>query len=326
MDILTDVLLGKPLWVWGVFIVLILGLMTFDLGILHRKYHAVKISESLWLSLFYILMGVSYGAWIWFYMGGTSASEYMTGYLVEKTLSLDNIFVMSLIFNYLEIPDKYQHRVLLLGILGVIVLRGLMIFLGASLISRFEWVSFLFAGFLIITGAKMLIVKDREIDLASNPLLLFLRRIFRITPNLHGHKFFVLLESKGKSGRQLWATPLFLALVLIELGDLIFAVDSIPAIFTITHDPYIAYTSNIFAVLGLRALYFALAAVVGRFHYLKYSLAIVLIFIGSKPFLAWGMNEDKFPAPISLVITLGLILSGILFSIYKTKSAKNLQR
>lgn len=321
MDLIFDVWMGKPLWIWAAFIILILGLMTFDLGILHRKQKEIKISESLWLSLFYITMGLTYGAWIWFYMGETSASEYLTGYLVEKTLSLDNIFIMSLIFNYFGIPQRYQHRVLFWGILGVVILRGMMIALGASLIERFEWITFVFAAFLIFTGIKMLIAHDSEPDLEKNPILVWMRGHLRITQQLQGQKFFVRQPAEATTTKKkTWVTPLFLALVLIELADVVFAVDSIPAIFTITHDPYIVYTSNIFAVLGLRALYFALAAIIHRFNYLKYSLAIVLIFIGSKPFLAWWLNGDKFPAELSLIITLALILSGILVSLFKTKS------
>jgi len=321
MEVLLFIWMGKPLWIWAVFVILILGLMAFDLGILHRKQKEIKIIESLWLSLFYITMGLTYGAWIWFYMGETSASEYLTGYLVEKTLSLDNIFVMSLIFNYFGIAQKYQHRVLFWGILGVVLLRGLMIALGATLIERFEWITFIFAGFLIITGIKMLLVQNSEPDLASNPILKWMKRHLRITPKLYGENFFIRLETPSLSKRQLWVTPLFLALILIELADIVFAVDSIPAIFTITQDPYIVYTSNIFAVLGLRALYFALAAIIHRFHYLKYSLAIVLIFIGSKPFLTWWLEVEKFPASLSLIITIALILAGILVSLLKTHSS-----
>ncbi len=321
MEVLLFIWMGKPLWIWAVFVILILGLMAFDLGILHRKQKEIKIIESLWLSLFYITMGLTYGAWILFYMGETSASEYLTGYLVEKTLSLDNIFVMSLIFNYFGIAQKYQHRVLFWGILGVVLLRGLMIALGATLIERFEWITFIFAGFLIITGIKMLLVQNSEPDLASNPILKWMKRHLRITPKLYGENFFIRLETPSLSKRQLWVTPLFLALILIELADIVFAVDSIPAIFTITQDPYIVYTSNIFAVLGLRALYFALAAIIHRFHYLKYSLAIVLIFIGSKPFLTWWLEVEKFPASLSLIITIALILAGILVSLLKTHSS-----
>ncbi|MBX3486301.1 MAG: TerC family protein [Candidatus Paracaedibacteraceae bacterium] len=315
MEILFEIWMGKPLWVWGTFIALILALMSFDLGILHKKQKEIKISESLWLSLFYITFGVSYSLWIWFYMGPQATNEYLTGYLVEKTLSLDNIFVMSLIFNYFGIPYKYQHRVLFWGILGVIFLRGMMIALGSALITRFDWIAFVFAAFLILTGIKMLFMQDKEMDFESNPIIGWLRSHLRVIPQLEGHHFFV------KKQGILYATPLLLALILIELADLVFAVDSIPAIFTITRDPFIIYTSNIFAILGLRALYFAMAAIIHRFYYLKYSLALVLIFIGSKPFVAWWMGEEKIAPALSLGVTFVLVLGGILFSLLKTQES-----
>lgn len=320
MDMFFDIWMGKPVWVWIAFIIIILSLMSFDLGVLHKKQQEIKIKESLWLSLFYIVFGVSYSLWIWFYMGPQATNEYLTGYLVEKTLSLDNIFIMSLIFNYFGIPHKYQHRVLFWGILGVILLRGIMIALGAALIERFEWVSFVFAGFLIVTGIKMLVMQDKEIDLENNPVIGWLKSHLKVTPKLEGHHFFV----KKEGG--LYATPLFLALILIELADLVFAVDSIPAIFTITRDPFIVYTSNIFAILGLRALYFAMAAIIHRFYYLKYSLALVLIFIGAKPFVAWCMGEEKIAPALSLSVTFILICSGVLVSLLKTHETSKNQR
>jgi tellurite resistance protein TerC len=313
MDIIFDVWMGKPVWVWATFILVILSLMSFDLGVLHKKQREIKVSESLWLSLFYIVFGLSYSLWIWFYLGPQATNEYLTGYLIEKTLSLDNIFVMSLIFNYFGIPLKYQHRVLFWGILGVIFLRGIMIILGAALIEKFEWVSFIFAGFLIVTGIKMLLMKDQAVDLESNPVLNWLRNHLRVIPKLDHHHFFV--KKDGYS----YATPLFLALIMIELTDLVFAVDSIPAIFTITRDPFIIYTSNIFAILGLRALYFAMAAIIHRFYYLKYSLALILIFIGTKPFIAWWLNEEKISSALSLGITFVLVCSGVLVSLLKTR-------
>jgi tellurite resistance protein TerC len=211
--------------------------------------------------------------------------QYFTGFFVEKSLAMDNVFVISLIFTYFAIPRIYQHRVLVWGILGVIVLRGIMIGLGAALINQFDWILFIFGAFLLITGIKMLVIADKEPDIAGNPILKFLRKHLNVTDELHGEKFFVKgPDPKGCGKLVRFATPLFLALVLIEFADLIFAVDSVPAIFAITTDPYIVYTSNIFAILGLRALYFALAAMVHRFHYLKYALSLVLIFIGAKIF------------------------------------------
>lgn len=312
MDIVFDIWMGKPVWVWVAFITIIVSLMSFDLGVLHKKQKEIKVSESLWLSLFYIVFGLSYSLWIWFYLGPQATNEYLTGYLVEKTLSLDNIFIMSLIFNYFGIPLKYQHRVLFWGILGVIVLRGIMIALGAALLARFDWIAFVFAAFLIVTGIKMLVMKDQEMDLEANPVLNWFKRNLRVTSKLEKHHFFVKKEGL------LYATPLLLALILIELADLVFAVDSIPAIFTITRDPFIVYTSNIFAILGLRALYFAMAAIIHRFHYLKYSLALILVFIGSKPFIAWWLNEEKISPALSLGVTFVLVCCGILVSLLKT--------
>jgi len=221
--------------------------------------------------------------------------------MIEKSLSMDNVFVIALIFSFFAIPRQYQHRVLFWGILGVIVLRAIMIGLGATLVSQFSWVLYVFGAFLIFTGIKMWIIADHMPDIANNPLLKFLKRHMRVT--------------EGKLER--FATPLFLALVLVEFVDLIFAVDSVPAIFAITTDPFIVYTSNIFAILGLRALYFALAAMIHRFKYLKYALALVLVFIGSKIFLVGFIG--KLPAVVSLSVTFGLIAGGVLVSLWKTR-------
>lgn len=243
----------------------------------------------------------------------------MTAFVVEKTLALDNVFVIALIFSYFAIPRQYQHRVLFWGILGVIVLRGLMIGLGATLVAEYSWVLFIFAAVLIFTGIKMLVTDDKEMDLNANPVLKFMRKRFRVTETLHGNNFFVN-QAEAKTGTiQRYMTPLFLALILIEIADLVFAVDSVPAVFAITSDPNIVYTSNIFAILGLRALYFALAAVLHRFHYLKYALAILLVFIGSKVFVAEAMGWEKFPASWSLGITFATLTMGVVYSLWKSK-------
>jgi tellurite resistance protein TerC len=237
--------------------------------------------------------------------------------MIEKSLSMDNVFVIALIFSFFAIPRQYQHRVLFWGILGVILLRALMIGLGATLVSQFSWVLYLFGAFLIFTGIKMWIIADHMPDIAKNPLLKFLKRHVRVTEGLRGNAFWVR-ETDTKTGKlERFATPLFLALVLVEFVDLIFAVDSVPAIFAITTDPFIVYTSNIFAILGLRALYFALAAMIHRFKYLKYALALVLVFIGSKIFLVGVIG--KIPAVISLSVTFGLIAGGVLVSLWKTR-------
>jgi tellurite resistance protein TerC len=323
MEFLPDVLnvawLSKPLWMWLAFFTIVIVLLVVDLGLLHKDNHEIEVKESLILSTVYISLGLAFGGWVWWYLGSQSGMEYLTGFAVEKALAMDNVFVIAMIFSYFAVPRKYQHRVLFWGILGVIVLRAIMIGLGAAIVTQFSWVLYLFAIFLIGTGIKMIIFADKEYDVASNPFLSFMRRRFNVTDQHHGEKFFVKLPdpTTGKTIR--FMTPLFLALVLIEIADVIFAVDSVPAIFAITTDPFIVYTSNIFAILGLRALYFALAAMVHRFHYLKLALAVVLIFIGSKIFLAPLLGLEKFPPAASLAITFGILLAGILYSLWKTK-------
>lgn len=322
MEFLNDPVMGKPVWMWVAFIAVVLTLLVVDLGLFHRKTREISISESLWMSAFYIIIALAFGGWIWSSLGPQSGKEYITGFLVEKTLAMDNVFVISLIFTYLAIPRQYQHRVLFWGILGVIVLRAIMIGLGATLVAEFSWVLYLFAAFLIATGIKMLVMDHKDPDIANNPVLKFLRKRMRISPDLHQEKFFVKYPDPATGKIVRWATPLFVALILVEIVDIIFAVDSVPAIFAITTDPYIVYTSNIFAILGLRALYFALAAVIGRFIYLKQALALVLVFIGSKVFIADLMGWEKFPASISLGITVALIAGGVIYSLLRTRSTQ----
>lgn len=310
--------MDKPLWMWVIFFAVVFFLLFLDLGVMHKKSKAITMRESLMMSGFYITIGLLYGVWIWFQMGFDFASLYITGFLVEKSLSLDNIFVISLVFAYFKIPRQYQHRVLFWGILGVILLRGIMIGLGTSIVQHFHWVLYLFAAFLVFTGIKMLFMKDDEDeDIGKNPVLVFLQKHMRVTQEIHGNKFLIKKERNGKLVT--YATPLLMALIVIECVDLIFAVDSIPAILALTTDPYIVYTSNIFAILGLRALYFALAVILVRFKYLKYALALVLVFIGSKVFIVDWLDLVKFPAWISLGVTFSLLGGGIIYSLYRTK-------
>jgi tellurite resistance protein TerC len=313
--------LGKPIWIWLAFLSIVILLLSLDLGVLHRQQREIPITESLVLSAVYTGLGVAFGAWVWWYLGAQAGMEYLTGFAVEKALAMDNVFVIAMIFAFFAVPRKYQHRVLFWGILGVIVLRAIMIGLGATIVSQFSWVLYVFALFLIATGVKMLIFANKEHDVASNPVLRFMKRHFNVTDTHHGQNFFVRLPHPVTGEPVRHMTPLLLALVLIEVADIIFAVDSVPAIFAITTDPFIVYTSNIFAILGLRALYFALAAIVHRFHYLKYALALVLIFIGSKIFLADLMGLDKFPPVVALVITFGVLIGGVLYSLFKTRSS-----
>ncbi|WP_289015697.1 TerC family protein [uncultured Methylobacterium sp.] len=312
--------LGKPLWMWLAFVGIVLGLLVLDLGVLHRKTREIGVRESLIMSGVYIALGLAFGTWVWWYLGREAGMAYLTGFAVEKALAMDNVFVIAMIFAFFSVPRLYQHRVLFWGILGVIVLRAVMIGLGATIVAQASWVLYLFAVFLIATGVKMIVFADRSYDVGSNPVLAFMRRRFNVTDDLHGERFFVRQVSPA-TGKVAWfMTPLFLALVMIEIADVIFAVDSVPAIFAITTDPFVVYTSNIFAILGLRALYFALAAMVDRFHYLKYALAGVLLFIGSKIFLADLLGLEKLPPALSLGITFGLLAAGVLWSLWKTRS------
>jgi tellurite resistance protein TerC len=312
--------MGKPAWVWLLFVGIVLTLLVLDLGVLQKRVREIGVRQSLMLSAFYIGAGLAFGGWIWWSQGAGSGMEYMTGFLIEKSLSLDNVFVISLIFGYFAVPAAYQHRVLFWGILGVIVMRAVMIALGAAIVSNFSWVLYLFGAFLVLTGIKMLLPSSGPPDVANSPVLKLARRWMRVTDDYLGNRFFVRLPEPGTGRVVRFATPLFLALLLVEAADLVFAVDSVPAIFAITSDPYIVYTSNIFAILGLRALYFALAAMVHRFHALKYALALVLVFIGGKIF--WNQIMGKLDPAISLSVTLGLILGGIVFSLLRPAPAR----
>lgn len=326
MEFLFLTVIAKPLWMWLVFLGIVIALMAFDLGVLHRDNHELGVAESLKLSAFYICIAVLFGGYIWWAWttgtlvtsdGTNPVAAYFQGYIIEKVLSIDNVFVISLIFGYFAIPRKYQYRALIWGIIGVILLRGLMIAVGTELIASYKWITLVFAGFLALTGIKMLLVPEGDTDISQNPVVRFVSRRMRVTEDLHGQKFF-LRQPNPQTGRlALYATPLFLALVVINIADLIFAVDSVPAIFLITTDTFIVYTANIMAILGLRALYFALAALVHRFHYLKYALAVVLVFIGLKGFYNYFFG--KFDPYLSLGITVGIIAAGIVYSLWKTR-------
>ncbi|MDY4309459.1 TerC family protein [Pseudomonas putida] len=314
---LSQDVLGTDLWLWLSFFAVVLTLLALDLGVLHRGNREIGVKESLLLSAGYISMGLLFAVWVYFQKGSDASMDYVTGFLIEKSLSMDNVFVIALIFSFLAIPREFQHRVLFWGIMGVIVLRAIMIGLGAALIAQFSWILYVFGAFLVFTGIKMLFARvDHAPDLENNWFVKYLRSHLPITKELHGQNFLVRLpNASGK--KVLWVTPLFLALILIECADLVFAVDSVPAIFAITQDPFIVYTSNIFAILGLRALYFALAAMISRFAYLKYALALVLVFIGTKIFLHDIVG--KVPAEISLSVTIGLLIGGVLLSLWKTR-------
>lgn len=322
LDLLSTPILGKSLGLWAAFLGIVVALLAFDLGVLNRKDHEISVRESLLLSTGYISIACLFGLWVWNHLGRESGIDFFTGYVVEQSLSVDNLFVMLLVFRSFAIPSIYQHRVLFWGIIGVIVMRGVMIGVGTALVSEFDWVLLIFGAFLFFSGLKMLFMKDGDDEGApENAVVRFLRKRFPVTESLHGHSFFVNLHNDNR-GCALWhVTPLFLALVTIEIADLVFAVDSVPAVFAITVDPYIVYTSNIFAILGLRAMYFSLAALLHRFIYLKYSLSVILVFIGAKVFYVHFV-ADMDPL-VSLGVTVAVLAAGIGASLLKTREPEN---
>lgn len=292
---------------WIVFGAVVITLIALDLGVFNKRDHIMSLGQSLSLSLFYISIACTFGLFIHYEMGAQSARDYFTGFLLEKAMSLDNIFVISIIFGFFNIPLKYQHRVLFWGILGVIILRAIMISAGAAILASFEWVLFIFAAILIVTGIKTFyMVEHSAINIKDMYIYRLLSRKLNIHPKLEGNKFFIVQNSK------IFVTPLFMALVTVETMDVIFAIDSIPAIFAVTQDTYIVYTSNIFAILGLRALFFCLADIVERFKYIKYSLALILVLIGIKIFVAHFIT---IPSYIPLIVTVVLLLLGVLISL-----------
>jgi len=309
--------LGTPLYFWVAFIAIVIGLLVFDLGILHRDEHEIEARESLFLYGFYVLIALGFGAWVWLQRGAEAGLEFYTGYLIEQSLAMDNMFVIATIFGFLGIPRLYQHRVLFWGILGVIAFRAILIGVGAALVYQFNWVLFLFGAFLVFTGLRMFSHQDDEPSLENNRVFQFLKRHLPITDKLHGRHFLVKALDPRTGKLITWLTPLAVALIMVETVDLIFAVDSVPAVFAVTQDTFIVYTSNIFAILGLRALYFALAAAMNRFRYLQVSLAVILVLIGIKIFLVpLHIHIDTL---LSLVVTLGILAAGVLYSLWKTR-------
>ncbi|MBQ8870947.1 MAG: TerC family protein [Alphaproteobacteria bacterium] len=299
---------------WGIFGVSVIVLLALDLFVFNRKNEEPHFWHTLWICVFYIVIALIFGIFVIYEKGADLGMDYFTGYLLEKSLSLDNIFVMSIIFSSVGVPSKYQHRVLFWGILGALVMRGIMIYLGEALISRFHWTLYIFSVFLVYTGAKMLFHKEGERkSFKESKLYKTLSKFFHVTHELKGEHFFI--KENGKH----YITPLFFALIIIETMDVIFAFDSIPAIFLITQDVFVVYTSNIFAILGLRALYFLLAAIVNKFVYLKPALSIILIFIGCKIFMPiFGVHILAWQ---SLSVTFGLLFGAIILSLIKDKKA-----
>ncbi len=311
-------------WLWAVFFSLVLIMLAIDLFVVGGgKQHKVSVKEAAIWSVIWVSVSMLFAAGLWWYLRDTAGAEvanaktleFVTGYLIEKSLAIDNVFVWLMIFSVFAIPPELQKRVLVLGVLGAIILRTIMIFAGVWLITQFHWLLYVFGAFLLFTGIKMWWAADKEPDLANNPLVLWLRRRFNITEQLEGEKFFVKRQINGRWVR--YATPLFLVLVLVEFSDVIFAVDSIPAIFAITTDPFIVLTSNIFAILGLRAMYFLLADMADRFSLLKYGLALVLIFIGGKMLL---IDLYKIPVSVSLAVVALIIGSSVVLSLRRSRS------
>jgi tellurite resistance protein TerC len=294
--------IATNIWFWVGFIAFVLAMLALDLGVFQRKVHEVKPKEAATWTAVWVGLALAFAGGLWFFSGTTPALTFLTGYVIEESLSMDNIFVIVLIFDYFAVPKAYQHRVLFYGIIGALVMRGVFIALGTALLARFEWIIFIFGGMLVITGVRMAFKHDESFDAEQNPVVKIVRRIFPLSNDFHGKHFFAI-----ENGRRL-ATPLLLVLVLVEFTDLIFAIDSIPAIFGVTRDPFIVYTSNIFAVMGLRSLYFLLASVIEKFHLLKYGLAIILTFVGVKMIAEHWIHV---PILISLAVILGVLLAAI---------------
>ena len=289
-------------WLWIGFNAFVLAMLAVDLFVFHKEAHEVRAAEAAGWSVLWIALAVLFGAGVYRFMGAQAGLEFFAGYLIEKALSVDNIFVFVLIFGFFRVPPRYQHRVLFWGILGALIMRGGMIAAGAYLIQHFHWVIYVFGAFLVFTGVRMAIQKEHGLDPDSNAAIRLIRRVMPVTRAYHGQKFFVREHVAGRL--RLAATPLFVVVALVETTDLIFAVDSIPAIFAVTQDPFIVYSSNVFAILGLRALYFLLAEVIDRFHYLKLGLSVVLVFVGLKMLAA---DVYKVPVGVSLAVIAGVL-------------------
>jgi len=306
-----------PMLMWSVFFVVVATAFIIDLGLLKREKSPLTVKQALQRSVVFICLAMAFNAFVYVERGPTAASEFFMGYLIELSLSMDNLFVFLLIFTHFGVPRMYQHRVLLWGIIGAIMMRGLMIGLGTALIQQFSWIMYLFGAFLVLTGIKMLLAADEEPDVGNNRLVNFMRRNFRVTDDFDGEKFFTMQNGKR------YLTPLFLVLVLVEISDVIFAVDSIPAIFAITNDAYIIFTSNIFAILGLRSMYFALAAFMHRFEYLKYGLSVILVFIGGKMLINHYMGTHYISTEFSLIVVVSLLALSVIVSLIKTRGKES---
>lgn len=298
------------MWPWILFNLFVLVMLALDLGVFHQKAHVVRFKEALGWSVVWIGLALLFNLLIYFWLGPETALQFLAGYVIEKSLSVDNLFVFLLIFSYFSVPSIYQHKILFWGILGALIMRAIFIAAGITLIEKFHWMIYLFGGFLIITGIKMAFQKDKELHPEANPVLRLFRRFVPVTSEYHESRFWVIKDGKR------WATPLFVVLLLVETTDVIFAVDSIPAILAVTRDPFIVYTSNVFAILGLRALYFALAGIMQLFHYLHYGLSLILVFVGTKMLIS---DIYKVPIGIALVVIAGILIVSVVASILRPR-------
>src|SRR2546422_6020866 len=305
--------MSNQVWMWVAFNAFVLMMLAVDLGVLHRRSHEVTLKEALVWSGIWIALALLFALGVYSWDGPQPALEFLTGYLIEKSLSVDNIFVFVLIFSYFKVPERYQHTVLFWGILGALVMRALFIFAGIALLQRLHWIIYVFGALLILTGIKMAMEKDKEIHPDKNPVLKLFRRLVSVTEDYHADRFFV------KQVGHYAATPLFIVLLVVETTDVIFAVDSIPAILGITMDPFLVYTSNVFAILELRALYFALAGVIGLFHYLHYGLSAILVFVGAKMLLA---DIYKLPVGVALSVVAGILLIAVVASVVRPRQGE----
>ena len=294
-------------WLWIGFNIFVLLMLALDLGVFHRTAHIVTFKESISWTVIWVALAMLFNLGVWHYAGSEKGIEFLTGYVIEKSLSVDNVFIFVLLFSYFAVPQVYQHKVLFWGILGALIMRAVMIGIGAALLAKFAWIIYIFGGFLILTGIKMIVKREEEIHPERNPVVRWFKKLMPVTADYRGDKFFV-----RENGIR-HATPLFVVLILVEISDLIFAVDSIPAIFAVTKDPVIVYTSNVFAILGLRSLYFALAGVMDKFHYLKIGLGVVLTFVGVKMLL--GHTEWKIDTHFSLGVIVTILTASVVASL-----------
>lgn len=298
------------LLVWSIFVIFILLVLALDLGVFHKKSHTVGFKESIIWSVVWIAMALVFAVVLFFWRGQEDMMLYLTGYVIEKSLSVDNLFVFLLIFSFFRIPGEYQHKILFYGILGALVMRAFFIWAGIAVLQKFNWVIYLFGALLIVSGIKMLLPEKGDVNLEDKWIIKFTKKIFPTTHDFHGDRFFVKLDGKW------WVTPLFITLIFVEFSDLVFAVDSIPAIIGITDDPFLVFTSNVFAILGLRSLYFALKGFADLFHYLKYGLSIILMFIGVKLLIS---GVYHMPVSITMAVIFGILLLSVVLSLLTRK-------